>query len=120
MMTPLDILLDIAPGPWPRRPIRRPVIPDTLKPAEKPELPDTTDTITSVTDTITAPADTINAPTDSINALAGNFGSTTGSDDTTAVFWTIIAVLFALCVCFYFVLSYRRMANRKAYSNIHY
>ena len=106
MMTPLDILLDIAPGPWPRRPIRRPVIPDTLKPAEKPELPDTTDTI--------------NAPTDSINALAGNFGSTTGSDDTTAVFWTIIAVLFALCVCFYFVLSYRRMANRKAYSNIHY
>ena len=106
MMTPLDILLDIAPGPWPRRPIRRPVIPDTLKPAEKPELPDTTDTIT--------------APTDSINALAGNFGSTTGSDDTTAVFWTIIAVLFALCVCFYFVLSYRRMANRKAYSNIHY
>lgn len=107
-MTPLNFLLDIAPYPRPVRPIRRPVIPDTVKPVESPEVPDTTDTIVSATDTITS-------PTDSINALVGNFGSTTGGDDTTTLFWTVLAVLFALCVCFYFVLSYRRMGSKRAY-----
>jgi len=108
MTTLLNILLDII--AWPDRPVRHPVIPDTLKPVEKPVLPDTTDTIS-------APADTITSPTDSINALTGSFGSTTGGDDASAVLWTVLAVLFALCVCFYFVLSYRRMANKRAYSS---
>ena len=93
-------LLDIA---YPGRPYRRPVILDTIKPkpVKKLELPDTTDTITSVNDTITQ-------TNDSVNAIVGNFGSTTGNDDASTMIWSVLVVLFALCLCFYFVLAYRR------------
>ena len=97
------ILLDII---FPRRPIRHPVLPDTLKPDTKPVLPETSDTVISTNDTIVQTKETI-------HAVVGNFGSTSGNDDTsTMIWWSVLIVLFALCLCFYFVLAYRRTLTK--------
>ena len=105
------LLLDIA---YPGRPYRRPVIPDTVKPIKTEVHPDPTDTITSANDTVVQANDTVVQTNDSISAFVGNFGSTAGNDDSSTLLWSVLVVLFALCLCFYFVLSYRRMQTKCA------
>lgn len=90
-------LLDIAPIDGH---IRRPRI--------FPRIKVDTDTIGSVPDSVvTNSSDSV--VTDTINSGLGILPNTgSGSDDFTILIWAVIVVFFALLVCLYFVLSYRR------------
>ena len=54
--------------------------------------------------------DAIASPADSINALAGDCGQAAGDDDTSTLFWAVLAVLFALCI-FYFCFILRTVED---------
>ena len=90
-MTLLDVIIDPT---------------DTLRPRPKPVVPDTI-----------LPADTTDTVASTVNMLGGNqqladiaplpSGALTG-DNLSTLLWSIIVVLVALSLCFYFVKRYRK------------
>ncbi len=68
------------------------------------------DSVVNIPDS-SAVSDTVNS-SELAPSLMNNLG-VGGGDDTSILWWAIVAVLFALAVCFYFVLMYRRMLSGK-------
>ena len=99
----LRLLLDVLPADG-HRPIRHPII----KPVDVGPAPDVVDTATTSPHVVDSAS--VGSVTDSAQA-AQDFvaGGATGGDDMTMLFASIFVVLFALALCLYFVMKYRRM-----------
>ena len=91
----LDVILEPRRVPDTVRAIPKPIVRDTL-----PVPEDTTDTVTSVANVIGGnlqTADIAPHPSGSLEMAGGN------------LLWTIVIVLVALSLCFYFVRKYRKL-----------
>lgn len=87
-------------------------------------VPDTTRVLPKpiVRDTVTVPSDTTDTVATSVNTLGDNmqladiapcppkFPEMTG-DDFSVLFWSVVVVLAALGLCFYFVRKYRETSR---------
>lgn len=119
-MTLLDV---IVPGQPYRPRIRRHFDDSIVSPVNNGNAVDSVanvpaDSMTVVDSANCVPANA-DAVADSVNSsqlapsLLDQIGG--GGDDSSILLWAIVAVIFALAACLYFVFSYRRMlaANRK-------
>ena len=105
-MTLLDIIsYDEHGNPLPRRRRFREIV-DTVR--QNIKVNDVTDSVSSADST--AVADTVAANSSASDALTNNLGVVT--DSSSALPWTIVAVLAALCLCFYMVHLYRARLTR--------
>ena len=91
-MTLLDVIIDPTDT---FRPRPKPVVPDTILPA------DTTDTVAST-------VNTLSGGNQQVADIAPLPPETLTGDDFSTLLWTIFVVLVALSLCFYFVRKYRR------------
>ncbi|MBQ7510224.1 MAG: hypothetical protein IJT53_04890 [Prevotella sp.] len=84
-------------------------VPDTI-PVPKPIIHDTVPVSSDTVDTVVYNVNTLSGSQQLADAAPIPPEALTG-DDCSTLLWSIVVVLAALCLCFYFVRNYRKARN---------